>query len=180
MEGYLILMRMTQTIVNCALCIVNSKHWRYNNLILILTALIILVDQLTKFTAIKYLKGQKPIVLIKNFLSFHYTENAGAAFGILQQKRMLFIIITTIFLIVITFYIIKYYNELSMITKIGAAILLGGAIGNYIDRVRFGYVVDFISVKLTKTYDFPVFNVADMAIVLGTIVIVYVVLFDKQ
>lgn len=149
-------------------------------MILILTALIILADQLTKFAAIKYLKGQQPIVLIKNFLSFHYTENAGAAFGILQQKRMLFIIITTIFLIAITFYLIKNYNELSLITKIGVSILLGGAIGNYIDRVRYGYVVDFISVKLTRTYDFPVFNIADMAIVLGTIIIVYVVMFDKQ
>ncbi len=149
-------------------------------MILIITALIVLADQLAKFAAIKYLKGQKPIVLIKDFLSFHYTENAGAAFGILQQKRTLFIIITTIFLIVITFYIIKYYNELSLISKIGAAILLGGSIGNFIDRIRFGYVVDFISVKLTRTYDFPVFNIADMAIVLGTLVIVFVVLFDKQ
>lgn len=148
-------------------------------MILILTALIIIVDQLTKFAAVKYLKGQKPILLIKNLLSFHYTENAGAAFGILQQKRILFIIITTIFLIGITVYLVKHYNELSLISKVGAAILLGGAIGNYIDRVRFGYVVDFISIRLTRTYDFPVFNVADMAIVLGTIVIVYVVLFDK-
>lgn len=149
-------------------------------MILIITALIVIADQFAKFAAIKYLKGQKPIVLIKDFLSFHYTENAGAAFGILQQKRTLFIIITTIFLIVITFYIIKYYNELSLISKIGAAILLGGSIGNFIDRIRFGYVVDFISVKLTRTYDFPVFNIADMAIVLGTLVIVFVVLFDKQ
>ena len=149
-------------------------------MILIITVLIVIADQLAKFAAIKYLKGQKPIVLIKDFLSFHYTENAGAAFGILQQKRTLFIIITTIFLIVITFYIFKYYNELSLISKIGAAILLGGSIGNFIDRIRFGYVVDFISVKLARTYDFPVFNIADMAIVLGTLVIVFVVLFDKQ
>lgn len=150
------------------------------NLILILTALIILADQLTKFTAIKYLKGQSPIVLIKNFLSLHYTENSGAAFGILQQKRILFIIITTIFLIMVTFYIIKYFNELSLISKIGVSVLLGGAIGNFIDRVRYGFVVDFISVRIAKSYDFPVFNIADMAIVLGTLIIVYVVLFDKH
>ena len=147
---------------------------------IVLIALIIIIDQLTKHLAIKYLKGQSPVVLIKNFLSLHYTENAGAAFGILQEKRMLFVIITTIFLLVISFYIIKYFNELSLISKIGASVLLGGAIGNYIDRVRHGFVVDFISVKITKTYDFPVFNIADMAIVLGTLVIVYVVLFDKH
>jgi signal peptidase II len=148
--------------------------------LIVLIALIIIIDQLTKHLAIKYLKGQSPVVLIKNFLSLHYTENAGAAFGILQEKRMLFVIITTIFLLVISFYIIKYFNELSLISKIGASVLLGGAIGNYIDRVRHGFVVDFISVKITKTYDFPVFNIADMAIVLGTLVIVYVVLFDKH
>ncbi len=147
---------------------------------IVLIALIIIIDQLTKHLAIKYLKGQSPVVLIKNFLSLHYTENAGAAFGILQEKRMLFVIITTIFLLVISFYIIKYFNELSLISKIGASVLLGGAIGNYIDRVRHGFVVDFISAKITKTYDFPVFNIADMAIVLGTLVIVYVVLFDKH
>ncbi len=147
---------------------------------IVLIAFIIIIDQLTKHLAIKYLKGQSPVVLIKNFLSLHYTENAGAAFGILQEKRMLFVIITTIFLLVISFYIIKYFNELSLISKIGASVLLGGAIGNYIDRVRHGFVVDFISVKITKTYDFPVFNIADMAIVLGTLVIVYVVLFDKH
>ncbi|MBC8588650.1 signal peptidase II [Paratissierella segnis] len=147
---------------------------------IVLIAFIIIIDQLTKHLAIKYLKGQSPVVLIKNFLSLHYTENAGAAFGILQEKRMLFVIITTIFLLVISFYIIKYFNELSLISKIGASVLLGGAIGNYIDRVRHGFVVDFISAKITKTYDFPVFNIADMAIVLGTLVIVYVVLFDKH
>lgn len=159
---------------------IKTEYIGGNYLILILTALIIISDQLTKFMAIKYLKGQKPILLIKNFLSFHYTENAGAAFGILQQKRILFILITTLFLVAITFYIVKHYHELSLITKIGTATLLGGAIGNYIDRLRFGYVVDFISVKLTRTYDFPVFNIADMAIVIGTIIIVFVVLFDKQ
>jgi signal peptidase II len=148
--------------------------------LIVLIAFIIIIDQLTKHLAIKYLKGQSPVVLIKNFLSLHYTENAGAAFGILQEKRMLFVIITTIFLLVISFYIIKYFNELSLISKIGASVLLGGAIGNYIDRVRHGFVVDFISAKITKTYDFPVFNIADMAIVLGTLVIVYVVLFDKH
>ena len=146
---------------------------------IVLIAFIIIIDQLTKHLAIKYLKGQSPVVLIKNFLSLHYTENAGAAFGILQEKRMLFVIITTIFLLVISFYIIKYFNELSLISKIGASVLLGGAIGNYIDRVRHGFVVDFISVKITKTYDFPVFNIADMFIVVGTILIVYVVIFDK-
>lgn len=149
-------------------------------MVLILTAFIIIIDQLTKFGAIKYLKGQKPIVIIKNFIELTYVQNEGAAFGILQQKRTLFIIITLLVVILITFYLVKNYNSLTKLTHIGVATLLGGAIGNLIDRIRLGYVVDFISVRLINSYDFPVFNVADIAIVLSTILIVYIVLFDKH
>lgn len=151
-----------------------------SNLILILTAFIIILDQLTKYGAIKFLKGQKPIVIVKNFIELTYVENRGAAFGILQQKRMLFVVITLLVVVLITFYLVKNYNSLTKVTHIGIALLIGGALGNLIDRIRFGYVVDFISVRLINSYDFPVFNVADISIVLSTILIIYIVLFDKH
>lgn len=148
-------------------------------MVFILTIVLVILDQLSKYAAIKYLKNQKPIVIIENFLQFNYVENRGAAFGILQGKRVLFLIITMAVVLVIGFYIVKYYNQMTPLTRISLATLMGGAIGNLIDRARFGYVVDFISVKLINRYDFPVFNLADICVVLSTFFIVYLVLFDK-
>lgn len=143
------------------------------------TLLIIILDQVAKFGAIKYLMGQNPYVIIKDHFELRYVENYGAAFGILQQKRVFFIIITSLVILFIIFYFYKYFDKFNTIAKISISIFLGGAIGNFIDRVRLGYVVDFIRVNLFKSYDFPVFNLADMFIVVGTILIVYLVLFDK-
>lgn len=148
-------------------------------MIFILPVLIVLIDQVSKFAAIKYLKNQNPIVIIKDYFELHYVENYGAAFGILQQMRVLFIVITSIVLLFVIVYLFKNHQNLTVIAKLSIALLLGGAIGNLIDRIRLGYVVDFLRVNLIRSYDFPVFNVADMAIVVSTIFIVYIVLFDK-
>ena len=145
----------------------------------ILTIMIIILDQTTKYAAIKQLKNQRPIVIIENFFQLNYVENRGAAFGILQGKRGLFLIITIIVIFVITFYLIKYYNQTNTLTRISFAMLIGGAVGNLIDRIRFGYVVDFISLKLINKYDFPVFNIADTCVLISTLFIVYLVMFDK-
>ena len=148
-------------------------------MIFILPVLIVLMDQFTKFQAIRYLKDQKPYVIIKDYFELHYVENYGAAFGILQQMRVLFLIITSLVLLFIILYLFKNHQNLTSLAKFSIMLLLGGAIGNFIDRARLGYVVDFLRVNLTKSYDFPVFNIADMAIVVSTVFIVYVVLFDK-
>ncbi len=145
----------------------------------ILTLVLIIMDQLSKYAAIKYLKNQKPLVIIENFIQFNYVENRGAAFGILQGKRVLFLIITITVVLVIGLYLVKYYYQMTPLTRVSFAMLMAGAIGNLIDRVRLGYVVDFISVKLINRYDFPVFNIADICVVISTIFIVYLVLFDK-
>ncbi len=145
----------------------------------IITAIIIIIDQATKYGAIKYLKNQRPLVIISDFFQLNYVENRGAAFGILQGRRTLFLVITIVVVLVIAFYLIRYYSQMNFLTKISFAILLGGAIGNLIDRIRLGYVVDFISIKLIDKYDFPVFNIADICVVVSTILIVYLVLFDK-
>ena len=148
-------------------------------MVFILTAIIIVLDQVSKYAAIKHLKNQRPIVIIENFFQLIYVENRGAAFGILQGKRVLFLIITIAVILIISFYLIKYYHQLNPLTRISLAMLIGGAVGNFIDRARFGFVVDFISIKLINRYDFPVFNIADICVVISTIFIVYLVLFDK-
>lgn len=146
----------------------------------ILSFVIIAIDQLTKHLAIINLKGSRANVIIPDFLKLIYVENYGAAFGILKNKKIFFIVITLIVVLFISLFLFKYYAKLNIYMKIGMGLLIGGAVGNLIDRIRFGYVVDFISVRLFNSYEYPVFNVADMSIVVGTILVLILILFDKQ
>lgn len=145
----------------------------------LITIIIIVLDQLTKNYAIKNLKGSSPIVIIDGIFELVYVENRGAAFGILQDRRIIFIIITLLVISFILIYAYKNSSQLTIYSKISLAMLVGGAAGNLIDRIRFGYVVDFIKVDLFKSYSFPVFNIADIFIVISTIFLAYFIMFDK-
>lgn len=127
-----------------------------------------ILDRLSKIWALKVLKNNEGIEIIKNLLSFEYLENRGAAFGMLQNK--LWFLATTTFLVVgvILFYLIKYKPK-SLLTRISFAMIISGAIGNFYDRVVYKYVVDFILVHYKDVYHFPTFNVADIFVTLGTI-----------
>jgi len=140
--------------------------------------LILLIDQITKYYAVSQLQGQVPIVLINNFLQFNYVENYGAAFGILQNKKLFFVIVTLVVLIGIVIYL-KTNTKLHKLMRVSLVMIMAGALGNIIDRIRLGFVVDFIDVRFGNLYDYPVFNIADSAIVIATIFIAYLVLFDK-
>ena len=140
---------------------------------------IIALDQITKLIAIKNLKGQRPFIIIKDFFQFHYVENRGAAFGILEHQIVFFVITTLLIVGFISFYAIKHGESLNVLSKLSFSLLIGGAVGNLIDRIRLGYVVDFISVRLFRTYDFPVFNIADIAIVISTLTIMLLIAFNK-
>lgn len=148
-------------------------------MLLFIVLLIVVLDQISKYAAIKYLKGKKPYIIIKNFFQFDYVENYGAAFGILQNRKIFFIIITTLVIISIFVILVKYSYKFSKTMNVALVMLLGGTIGNFIDRIRLSYVIDFISVKFGKGYDFPVFNIADMFIVVGTLLIMVMVSFNK-
>lgn len=149
-------------------------------MLFLITILIIVLDQVSKYAAVKYLKENSPYIIIKNFFQLHYVENYGAAFGILQDRKIFFVIITSIVIIGIIFFLVKSSYGLNRMMEIALVILLGGSIGNLIDRIRLGYVVDFISVKFGKGYDFPVFNIADISIVIGTFLIMIMVLLNKH
>ena len=144
-----------------------------------LISIIIFIDQLSKYAAIKYLKDAKPYIIINNFFELTYVENRGAAFGILKHKRVLFIVITFAVILFLTFYLFGNHKSLNRLTILAVSLLIGGAIGNLIDRIRFGYVVDFLSFRFFSKYDFPVFNFSDICIVISTGIIVLLVLFDK-
>ncbi|WP_300408111.1 signal peptidase II [Lagierella sp.] len=137
---------------------------------LLIIILAILIDQITKYLAIGLKKGS--IGIIDSYLNLIYVENRGAAFGILQGKKFFLTFVTLGVILAMSFYLYKGYNKFSLISKIGLSLIIGGAIGNLIDRVFRHYVIDFISVTFPNGYDFPVFNVADICVVIGTIFII--------
>lgn len=142
-------------------------------LIIFVILIIIILDQLTKYWASTYLKPQGSISVIEDVFSFTYVENRGAAFGILQNQRWLFIVLTIIICIGL-FYYIYTTDNMPLILRISLCLILGGAIGNLIDRIKNGYVVDMFHLTFI---DFPVFNVADCFVVIGTILLACYLLF---
>lgn len=135
---------------------------------------LIIIDQFTKYLAFKHLSTINTYPVMKDIFHLTYVENRGAAFGILQNKRFFFIIITTIVLAGII-YIMYRNNNLKFLTKISLALVVAGAIGNLIDRIRLHYVIDFFDFRI-----WPVFNVADVNVVIGGVLLCIMVLFFKE
>jgi len=149
-----------------------------NILIGIVFVFSILSDQLTKMWAVNVLRNGESIKLSGDFLRFTYAENKGAAFSILQNQLWFFIIVTIVMLIVLVYVFFKTKNIASL-SKLSISMIAGGAIGNFIDRLRLGYVVDFIDVRFGHFYNFPIFNIADSFVVCGTILMIVLILFNK-
>lgn len=131
------------------------------------------LDQLTKALAVIYLQGEPSFPIWQDVLHFTFVKNPGAAFGMLSNARWVFMTLSTIAIVGILFYLIKYRPQSKWLT-VSLAMIVGGGIGNMIDRVLLGYVVDFIDFTLIN---FAVFNVADSFVTVGAgILIVYLVL----
>ena len=135
----------------------------------------VILDQITKWQALTKLKPIKNTVVIKGFLDFTFVENRGAAFGILSGKRVFFILLTVVVAagIIYSFYKLPKTKEYNWL-KCGLVLVLSGAIGNVIDRAVRGYVVDFLEVTFIK---WPVFNLADIYVVVGACFILFLSLF---
>ena len=130
---------------------------------------VVIVDRLTKnfFTSILSLRESLPI--IRNYFHMTLVHNTGIAFGLFKNQGIVFIIIPVIAIILLGYNIYYYKNNdenLSRLYIIAFSLILGGAIGNLIDRILFGYVIDFIDLKI-----WPVFNLADSAITIGALII---------
>ena len=135
----------------------------------------VLLDQFTKYLAITRLKGQGPYVLIKDVFQFEYLENRGAAFGMFQDQRIFFFISVAVICVVVIWFYLKVPMERRFLPlRICAVMIVAGALGNCIDRVRLNYVVDFFYFKLI---DFPIFNVADIYVTVATAVLVVFLFF---
>ena len=127
--------------------------------------LAVALDQYTKYLAITYLKDQKPISLIPGIFELHYLENTGAAFGMLQNKLVFFVIGALGFSLILAYFFGKFpLNKRIFPLRICMVLGSAGAIGNLIDRLYHRYVVDFFYFKLIN---FPIFNVADIYVVVA-------------
>lgn len=146
-----------------------------NILGLLLVAGLIILDQFTKKLAVQYLKGKASYVLINGVLELQYAENRGAAFGIFQNKQIGLVIITAIILLaVLILFETTPFKKRLIPMQLVYLLVIAGAIGNMIDRVRQNYVVDFIYFRIIN---FPNFNVADMCVTGACILLIILMLF---
>lgn len=135
---------------------------------------IIVLDQISKFFAVKYLRNLITYPLIQDVFHLTYVKNDGAAFSILKGKQSLLIIVTFIVIIGLIYYLHQSpKTKRYLLLNISLMFVIGGAIGNLIDRIRLGYVIDYFDFRLIN---FAVFNVADSFITVGTIGLIIVLL----
>jgi signal peptidase II len=133
--------------------------------------LVLFLDQLSKHLAAKNLILNQSVPIIKGIFHLTLIHNRGAAFGILKNQAPLFIFISLFAIILIYFNLKKSRNKENIVFNISLALILGGALGNLIDRLFLGYVIDFLDFRI-----WPVFNVADSAITIGAILLGYSIL----
>ncbi|MET1177946.1 MULTISPECIES: signal peptidase II [Bacillales] len=145
----------------------------------LIALLVIALDQLTKWMIVKKMEYGESIEIIENLLYITSHRNRGAAWGILQGQMWFFYIITIAVIIGLVYYIQKMAKG-SILLGVALALMLGGAIGNFIDRVARQEVVDFVHAYIFS-YSFPVFNVADAALSIGVgLLVIHMFLEEKN
>lgn len=145
-----------------------------------LAALVILLDQISKWFVVKNMQLGEEITIIEPYLSFLSHRNRGAAWGMLEGQMWLFYIVTAVVVVGIIYYFHKEAKGHKLFS-ISLMLLLGGAIGNFIDRLVSGEVVDFISVLIPViNYDFPIFNIADAALSIGVVTLIIHIIIDEK
>jgi signal peptidase II len=150
----------------------------------ILASIIVSLDQLTKVLVLSRFKLGESIIVIENFFNLTFVKNYGAAFGFLSQshpefREIFFLAMPPIAMIVIGTLLKKAPADDKM-QIYALSSILGGALGNYIDRLRFRYVVDFLDFHWFNQYSWPAFNIADSAIVIGVGVLMYQMYLESK
>ena len=137
-------------------------------IILAATALLVGIDQLTKWLAVEYLQEGEPFPIIDGVFELLLHKNPGAAFGLFEGQRWLFMGVTVVVIVVLAAILMSgKYRQYRLVNLSGTLIIAGG-IGNMIDRVRMGHVIDFLYFRLI---DFPIFNFADCCVVVGAVLL---------
>lgn len=148
-----------------------QRFWSY----VIPVAILVAIDQLTKNIALEHLKDSASVVLVPQILYLLYTENTGVAFGLFSGHGFVFIAVAIIISLAISFYALWMpYAKRFMPLRICLSFTCAGAIGNLIDRIHLGYVIDFI---YFKPIDFPVFNFADICVTVSVFFLIFLFIF---
>ena len=137
-------------------------------------ALGIIIDQITKLVAVKELMDSGSVTFIKGLIDFTYVENRGMAWGMFADHRWVFMVFSTVAIVVLTGFLVSGKSP-SKLYSAAIALVISGGIGNMIDRVALGYVVDFIEFTFI---DFPVFNIADSLVTVGAFGLIILLIID--
>lgn len=139
---------------------------------LVIAGLVVFLDQLIKYFVVQYLPQAGTVTAVPYILDLTYVENRGVAFGMFKDMRWIFVVFTAIIILVLL-YIIIFKGIKSKLFLISSALIIGGGIGNLIDRIFLGYVIDYLQLSFFS----PVCNFADYAITVGTVLLVIYLLF---
>jgi len=146
-----------------------SKYRGRLRLFLIIAALVVVLDQVTKLLV----NSNRPhVALLPGFLDLVYVENTGAIFGLFHSHSEFFIVLGIAGVIAILVFL-RYFPPITTLGAVSFALILSGAAGNLIDRIRFGYVIDFVSMHVQELFYWPAFNVADTALTVGILALIY-------
>jgi len=146
-----------------------SKYRGRLRLLLIVAALVVTLDQLSKL----WINANRPQTeLLPGFLDLRYTENTGAILGLFHSHTELFIALGIAGLVIILVFL-YYFPPATTLVTVSFALILSGAVGNLIDRIRLHYVIDFISFHVHELFHWPTFNIADAALTVGILMLIY-------
>ena len=148
--------------------------------ILYLLTIVVLIsaDQFSKFLVVKSISENTNIVLIKDFFNLTYIKNFGAGFSILQNQKIFLISVTFIAIVFVSILLYKSKNS-ETLNRICYLLIIGGAIGNLIDRLTLGYVIDFLDFYIFG-YNFPVFNLADSFLTIGCFLLLFSIIKESK
>jgi signal peptidase II len=135
---------------------------------------IVLADQAVKYGIVSFMEMGESIPVLPGIFHITYIENPGAAFGMFANQRMIFILAALLVIVAVCAAYRRLMDE-SRTVRWGVALLLGGAVGNLIDRVRTGRVIDFLDFRI-----WPVFNIADVGICIGVALLIYTMAFERE
>ena len=133
-------------------------------LALVIIGVSVLADQVLKWVVTNTLEIGQTVPLIDGVFHFTYIRNHGAAFSILQNQQLFLILVTAAITVILLIFLYRTRNNNNLLMKISIPLIIGGGIGNLIDRIRLGYVVDYLDFRLIH---FPVFNFADCCVTIG-------------
>ena len=139
---------------------------------------LVAIDQYSKSLVVTYIELNDAKTIIPGFFKLNYVQNFGAGFSILQNSRTIFLIITPICIVAFIYLLLKVKKG-DILSKVALLLMIGGTIGNFIDRIVTVYVVDFLDFIIFG-YDFPVFNFADMCLTVGVFLYIITLFLETK